>query len=279
MAPVPGAPAIRARDLDVVRSGATILRGACLEVPVGEHLAVLGPNGAGKTTLLHLLATYRFPTRGSLELFGHRLGRVDVRALRPHIGFVSVALDPLLEDITVVRTVAGSAIGAVAPPAAVLDEPALVSSAHDALRRVGAAHLLERRILTLSQGERQRVRIARALASGPALLLLDEPFAGLDLGGREQLLGVLDTLLTGTEGPTVVLVAHHLEELPTQLRRAALLADGRVVAEGPVDQVLTSEHVSAAFEVAVRVGRDPDGRWYARGGAPPSPRERGTSTP
>ncbi|MEX1163672.1 MAG: ATP-binding cassette domain-containing protein [Nitriliruptor sp.] len=263
--PAPGAPAVRARDLDVVRSGVTILRGADLDVPAGEHLAVLGPNGAGKTTLLHLLATYRFPTRGSLELLGHRLGRVDVRALRPHIGFVSVALDPLLEDITVLRTVAGSAIGSVAPPAAVLDEPALVTAAHTALERVGVDHLADRRILTLSQGERQRVRIARALASAPALLLLDEPFAGLDLGGREQLVTVLDALLTEPDGPTVVLVTHHLEELPTQLRRVLLLAEGRAVAEGPIEQVLTSAQVSSVFATPLQVVRDADGRWRATG--------------
>jgi iron complex transport system ATP-binding protein len=249
----------------VVTGGATLLHDVSLEVPRREHLAVLGPNGAGKTTLLRTLGTYRFPTRGEVTVLGHRLGRVDVRALRPLVGTVSVALDPLLEAIAVRRLVAGSSIGAIAPPPTVLDDPAAVAAADAALARVRADHLAERRVDTLSQGERQRVRIARALASDPALLLLDEPFAGLDVGARERLLADLDRLLADPRGPTVVLVTHHLEELPVGIRRALLLADGRATADGPADEVLTSSQVSATFATRLTVARDVSGRWRATG--------------
>lgn len=265
LAAVVGAPAVVARDVDVVEGGTTILSGVSLEVPRGEHLAVLGPNGAGKTTLLRVLSTYRFPTRGTVDLLGHRLGRIEVRRLRPRIGLVSVALDPLVDPVDVRLLVAGSTVGATHPPPEVLADPAVVAAAEHALQRVGAGHLATRRVDTLSQGERQRVRTARALASGPDLLLLDEPFAGLDVGGREQLLADLDQLLGEPGGPTVVLVSHHLEELPTQLRRAVLLSGGAAVASGPIEQVVTSVQLSAVFGVDLRVERADDGRWRATG--------------
>jgi iron complex transport system ATP-binding protein len=265
-----GAPVVAARGLTVVESANTILADVSVTLQRGEHLAVLGPNGAGKTTLLRVLATYRFPTRGELELLGHRLGRVDVRRLRPRVGLVSVALDPLVDAVPALPLVAGSRRGAILPPRGILDDTEAVDAARRALAQVGAGHLADRRVDTLSQGERQRVRIARALASEPDLLLLDEPFAGLDLGGRETLLADLDELLAEPDGPTVVLVTHHLEELPTGLVRGLLLSSGGALAAGPIDQVLTSAQVSRAFGVAVTVERATDGRWRATGARPDS---------
>jgi iron complex transport system ATP-binding protein len=265
-------PVVRARGVTVVESGTTILDDVDLDLARREHLAVLGPNGAGKTTLLRVLATYRFPTRGEVDLLGHRLGRVDVRSMRPRVGFVSIALDPLVAPVAALALVAGSRVGATFPPPAVLDDPATVAAARRALEQVGAGHLADRRVDTLSQGERQRVRTARALASEPDLLLLDEPFAGLDLGGREALITDLDRLLADPDGPTVLLVTHHLEELPTEVRRALLLADGEVVADGPIDAVLTSTQVSAVFGVDIEVRRSPAGRWRATGAHPDSTR-------
>jgi iron complex transport system ATP-binding protein len=261
----PGEMVVLARGVTVVERGVTILDDLDVEVAAGDHLAVLGPNGAGKTTLLRVLATYRFPTRGEVDLLGHRLGRVDVRSLRPRVGFVSVALDPLVAPVAVLTLVAGSRIGATFPPPGILDDEVAVEAARRALAQMGAVHLAERRVDTLSQGERQRVRIARALASEPALLLLDEPFAGLDLGGREALLADLDRLLSDPDGPTVVLVTHHLEEVPTGVRRALLLNGGAAVAAGPIEDVLTSSQVSAVFGVPIRVERAADGRWRATG--------------
>jgi iron complex transport system ATP-binding protein len=265
LAAVAGTPVVEARGVSVVVGGDTLLDDVSLRLEAREHLAVLGPNGSGKTTLLRVLATYRYPTRGEVTLLGHRLGRVDVRALRPRVGLVSVALDPLVDAVPVLPLVASSRRGATAPAPGILRDAEAVAAAERALAQVGAGHLAGRRVDTLSQGERQRVRTARALASGPDLLLLDEPFAGLDLGGRETLLADLDRLLADPRGPTVVLVTHHLEELPAGVTRALLLADGAAVGSGPIGEVLTSAQVSAAFGVEVAVGRDASGRWRATG--------------
>jgi iron complex transport system ATP-binding protein len=174
-----------------------------------------------------------------------------------------VALDPLLhERAAALPLVAAARIGGTWPPPTLLDDPEIRTAAVRALARVGATHLAKQRVDTLSQGERQRVRIARALAIEPSLLLLDEPFAGLDLGGRESLIADLDRLLAQSDSPTVVMVTHHLEELPTAMQQAVLLRGGRVTDMGPVDEVLCDGPVSEAFGYPVRVRTD-RGRWYA----------------
>jgi iron complex transport system ATP-binding protein len=254
---------VRLRGVGVTVDGSVILDDVDLDVVSGEHVVVLGPNGSGKTTLLRVLSTYRHPTRGEVAVLGTTFGQGDLRELRPRIGFVSTALDELLHvRASVLPLVAVARRGGTWPPPDVLDDPLVRAAAERALRRVGVAHLADRRVDTLSQGERQRVRIARALVIDPALVLLDEPFAGLDLGGRESLLADLDRLLAEPGGPTVVLVTHHLEELPTGIRRALLLREGRVVAGGPVDDVLADEPVSKAFGLPIRV-RERAGRWSA----------------
>jgi iron complex transport system ATP-binding protein len=257
-------PVVRVRGLEVVTGGTRLLAGVDLELAAGEHLAVLGPNGAGKTTLLRVLATYRFPTSGEVSVLGGRFGRVDLRALRPRVGLVSVGLDPLLaRHARVDAIVAAARTGVLVAWHAPVGDAEVVDAVATALARVGADHLAARRLDTLSQGEQQRVRIARALVTDPELLLLDEPFAGLDLGGRESLLGDLDRLLSEPGGPTVVLVTHHLEEVPPAVPRALLLREGRVVAAGAVGGVLTSPEVSAAFGIDVEVTRE-HGRLTAR---------------
>jgi iron complex transport system ATP-binding protein len=263
-----GEPDVLALDLVGVQiGGATLLEGVSLRIAQGEHLALLGPNGAGKTTLLRVLATRLYPTRGTVEVLGIRFGRDDLRAARTRIGFVSVALDTLDRararvDHLVAAAATGSTWPVGDPFAATRARPALRDEVDRALGRVGIAHLASRRVDTLSQGERQRVRIARALSLEPALLLLDEPFAGMDLGGRERLLADLDRLLAEPDGPTVVLVTHHLEELPAGVRSAALLRGGRVVAAGTCSDVLTSASVSAAFDLPIEVRHD-RGRYTA----------------
>jgi iron complex transport system ATP-binding protein len=255
---------VRLRGVGVTVDGATILRDVDLDLAGREHLAVLGPNGAGKTTLLRVLATLRYPTRGEATVLGTTFGRGDLRELRPRIGFVSVALDPLLrERVAALPLVAAAEQGVTWPGRDVLDDPRRVAAAERALARVGAGHLADRRVDTLSQGERQRVRIARALAPDPDLLLLDEPFAGLDLGGREGLLAALDGLLAEGDGPTVVLVTHHLEELPTGVRSALLLRGGRPSTPPPPTAVLTDVPVSAAFGLELAVSAT-DGRYTVR---------------
>lgn len=251
------APMLTLCGVGVTVDGSTILGPVDLRVGAREHLAVLGPNGSGKTTLLRVLSTYRYPTRGTATVLGTTFGRADLRELRPRVGFVSTSLDDLLHvRAPALPLVVAARRGGTRPVPDALADPRERDVAERALARVGAGHLAERRVDTLSQGERQRVRIARALAIDPELLLLDEPFAGLDLGGRESLLADLDALLEDPDGPTVVLVVHHLEELPTGVRSALLLRDGEVVASGPVREVLTDQAVSAAFGLAVRVEHD-----------------------
>ncbi|MFP4312174.1 MAG: ABC transporter ATP-binding protein [Nitriliruptoraceae bacterium] len=251
------------RAVGVRRGGTDLLRSIDLDVRAREHLAVLGPNGAGKTTLLRILATELYPTSGEVRVLGTTFGRGDLRELRPRIALVSLALDRLLDArLPALPLVAAARIGATWPPPRLLEREGLAAAASEALARVGAAHLAERRVDTLSQGERQRVRIARALAIDPALVLLDEPFAGLDLGGRESLLADLDRLLAEPDGPTVVMVTHHLEELPIGVRAALLLRGGEGVAAGPVTEVLADAPVSEAFGLAVTV-RGHEGRFTA----------------
>ena len=260
----------RLRGVTVRRSGSVLLDDLSLDLPQGEHLAVLGPNGAGKTTLLRILSTYLHPTAGEVAVLGARFGQVDLRTLRSRIGVVSVAMQRLLAPhAPAADLVAAARSGQTSADFGV--GAADRAAARGALARVGADHLADRICRTLSQGEWQRVQIARALVTDPELLLLDEPFAGLDLGGREAMVADLSRLLGEPDGPTVVLVTHHLEEIPVGVAGALLLRGGRAVASGAAADVLTSEAVSAAFGVKVEVGAEA-GRYTARvrlhGGAP-----------
>ena len=259
------------KDVEYRIGDAVLLDGVSLEVATGRHLVLLGPNGSGKTTILRLLATRLYPSVGSAEVLGVRFGAGDLRDVRVRIGLVSIALDDLdRARARVDHLVAAAATGSTWPigdPFASGPE-GLDARVRRSLERVGIAHLAARRVDTLSQGERQRVRIARALSVDPELLLLDEPFSGMDLAGRELLVADLDRLLAEPDGPTVVLVTHHLEELPRGIVDVALVRAGRIVAVGPAEDTLTDEHVSATFGLPVRV-RGEDGRYSAVAVEPP----------
>ncbi len=228
----------------------------------GELWALLGPNGAGKTTLLTVLGAEEFPSRGSVDILGERLGRTDVFRLRERIGFVDARLgrrfSPDLTVTQVVRTGATATIG--------LFEERLTADDRDRaathLQTMGVAHLTDRRFAVCSHGERTRALIARALVAQPRLLLLDEPGSGLDLGGRETLLAALGQVVAGDPTLTVVVTTHHLEELPMETTHTLLLRDGRIVTAGHVDEALTDASLSACFGLDVRVARS-DGRWHA----------------
>jgi iron complex transport system ATP-binding protein len=266
---VPLAPAkvditFQASSVDLVRDGQLLLDRVSLTIRTGEHWALLGPNGAGKSTLLQLMATYAYPTRGQVELLGHQLGRVNVFTLRPWIGHVSPhhRVDPQRAVLEVVLTGVTGTIQLVQRRETSQDE---LSRAVALTELMGLADRADARWEVLSQGERSRTLIARALMAQPRLLLLDEPAAGLDVAGREQLLASVDELRQDQPGLATVLVTHHLEELPASTTHALLLRRGQVLASGQADEVLTSELASACFEHPVTITRH-DGRWAARSG-------------
>ncbi len=247
----------------VARGNVELLRAVTWRVELDERWVVLGPNGAGKTTLLNLAAARLFPTRGTVRVLGEQLGRVDVNELRTRIGLTTVALhDRIPPDENVLDVVMTAAWGVVGRFRESYETPD-TARAEALLHQIGASALAGRRYGTLSEGERKRVQIARALMTDPELLLLDEPAAGLDLGGREDLVRRLGDLAADPMAPALVLVTHHVEEIPPGFSHAMLLRQGEVVAQGPIEAVLTSANLSATFDVGLTVNRV-DGRYSAR---------------
>lgn len=251
------------QDVTVRRGPKTILDHVSWRVAEDERWVVLGRNGAGKTTLLQIAAGRMHPTSGTAHVLGERLGAVDVFELRPRIGVASAALaDRIAPGETVLDVVLTAAYGMTGRWREQYD--ALDHERARALLDVfGVGALAERRFGTLSEGERKRTQIARALMTDPEILLLDEPAAGLDLGGREELLGALTELAGDHRSPVLVLVTHHVEEVPAGFTHGLLLDDGRVHAQGLLDDVLTAETLSSAFGVRLDVERHGD-RWSAR---------------
>jgi iron complex transport system ATP-binding protein len=257
------APALRLAGVCVVRPPVTILSGIDWTVGAGERWVVLGPNGSGKTTLLRLASLYLHPTAGTVDVLGRRFGRVDVRRLRTRIGLVSPALADLLRpDITVVDAVMSAREAALETWWHTYDERDR-DHALDLLGRTGTRSLANRTFGTLSSGERQRVLVARSLWGDPGLVLLDEPTAGLDLGAREDLIGRLSALAGDPATPPTVLVTHHVEEIPAGFTHALLLRGGRVLAGGPIAEVLTGRALSDLFGLALELDVA-GGRYAAR---------------
>ncbi|MFF2348603.1 ABC transporter ATP-binding protein [Kitasatospora sp. NPDC058115] len=259
-------PLLRARAVDVLRDGRHLLRGIDLTIRPGEHWALLGPNGAGKSTLLALLGAVSHPTRGEVDVLGRRLGRVDIRELRAHLGHVNPR-HPLRSPLTVREVVLTGVTNTIEPDLHRKPAPEELDRAELLIDTLGMAAAAESPWTTLSQGERGRALIARALMPSPRLLLLDEPATGLDLTARELLLDSLDLLRHQHPELASVLVTHHLEELPESTTHALLLRGGETVAAGPVDAVMTTELVSATFGHPIRIARH-EGRWTARAAAP-----------
>ena len=253
------------RGVSVVRSGTRIVDAIDWRVEAGERWVVAGPNGAGKSTVLAVASTRLWPSHGSVGVLGEEIGRVDARRLRRRIGDAGAALaERFAPDLAAIDVVVSAATGALAPWWDAYSD-ADREWARELLDVVGVASLADRTFGTLSTGERQRVLLARTLMPDPDLLLLDEPAAGLDLGAREDLVDRLAALAARTRPAAIVLVTHHLEEVPPGFDRALLLAHGRVVASGPIDEVLADGPLSAAYELPLRVSRD-GGRYSARRG-------------
>ena len=231
----------------------------------GERWIVLGPNGSGKTTLFELASGYLHPTRGTVDILGHRLGRVDVRRLREHIGLVSTAVAKKL-----VPQHHGHRRGGVAPgtgpwsPGGTTTTTANGTGPAACSPSAGFEAIADRRFGVLSDGERQQVLLARALMSDPALLLLDEPAAGLDVGGRERLVATLGRLARDVTAPPMVMITHHVEEIPVGFTHVLLLREGRVVAAGPLLETLDAGSLSATFGLPL-VLEGAAGRWSCRG--------------
>lgn len=251
-------------DLSVVRGGTRILDGVSWRVDPEERWVILGPNGAGKTTLLQIASANMHPSSGIATVLGERLGRTDVFELRPRIGFASTALARLVPPeetvLNVVMTAAYSVLGRWREEYESLDE-------RRARRVLAEWHLedFEDRLFgTLSDGERKRVQIARAVMTDPELLLLDEPAASLDLGAREELVWLLGGYAQSPDSPAMIMVTHHVEEIPAGFNRALLIADGRTVAAGPIDEVITAENLSTTFGLPLTLSRSEDGRFAAR---------------
>ena len=231
----------------VVRGQSILLDDINWEVEEGQRWVVLGPNGAGKTTLLQLASGRMHPSRGVVGILDEVLGAVDVFELRPRIGLASASLAeciPPRERVgDVVVTASYGVVGRWRESYDSLDH----GRALQLLDALGAAHLVDRTYGTLSEGERKRVQIARSLMTDPELMLLDEPAAGLDLGGREDLVRRLGDIAGDLAAPALVLVTHHVEEIPPNFTDVLLLRDGRVVAQGPIEITLTEGNLSATF--------------------------------
>jgi iron complex transport system ATP-binding protein len=254
---------LRLTDVGVRREGRWILDGIAWTVRSGERWAIVGPNGSGKTTLVQIAATYLWPSRGTVEVLGERIGAVDARELRRRIGFVSAALAAEVEGSLAAADLVMSARHAALAPWWAAYRPNDAARAEAALDRLGLAGLGRRTFATLSSGERQRVLIARTLMTQPELMLLDEPAAGLDLGAREALVSRIEALVADPTLSAIALVSHHVEEVPAGFSHALVLAEGRVVAAGPIGATLTGDVLSQAYRMPIRV-HTADGRFWAR---------------
>jgi iron complex transport system ATP-binding protein len=250
-------------NVSVRRVGAMLLRQVSWTVRAGERWVVIGANGAGKSTLLQVMAGAMRPTSGAVALLGEPLEEADLDDLLPRVGWASAALADLIPVDEVVLDVVLTASQAIVKRGGERYDAADISRAHDLLAQVGCRRLVDRRFGSLSEGERKRVQLARAVMTDPEVLLLDEPAAGLDLGGREALLRLLSRLADDADAPVQVLVSHHVEEIPEGFTHALLIREGQVVEAGPIEAALTSASLSRTFGLPLRVLAH-RGRWTAR---------------
>ncbi len=256
-------PVLRLSSVRFRRDERDLLHDIDLAVYPGQRWVLLGPNGAGKTSLIRIAGLYEFPTEGTVDILGFRAGRVDIRQLRPRIGLHSPALADLLRpQLTALEIVTAALHGSLVPwwhPCTAQEQ----EEGRRQLERVGCGALAARTYATMSSGERQRVLLARTLITQPSLLLLDEPAATLDLVGREELLDTLDRIAAEPDTPPMVLVTHHVEEIPTSFTHAVLLRAGAIVYAGPLADVLQADRLSDCYGIGLEVGYH-DGRWSAR---------------
>ena len=268
--PVSNADVLRLSEVRLVRGNTTVLDGVDWRVRRGERWIVLGPNGSGKSSLCQIITLYLHPSSGSVWVLGGRLGRVDTRTLRLKIGVTSAAIAEMIRpNLTAEEIVVAGKYAALAHWWHTYEEIDW-EQARACLKRVGCRDNSEQRFGTLSSGERQRVLVARALMTNPDLLVLAEPTTGLDLAGREQLVQTLTELARDSDAPPLIVVTHHVDEVPPGFTHALLLANGRVSASGPIQDVLTSTELTNCFGLKLAVERRHD-RWRARATNPVNP--------
>lgn len=257
-----GSPVLELDAVSFVRQGRTILDDVNLTIEPGQRWTLLGANGAGKSTILSMCGATAFPTTGTVDVLGRRLGRVDLRELRSHIGHV----DPrhqVRRPLTVTEVVLTGATNTADFVPRWKPSPETVTRLYELIDLMGLGDLKDSAWPQLSQGERGRTLIARALVAQPELLLLDEPTTGLDVSARELLLQTVDDLHANEPDLATVLVTHHLEELPASTTHAMLIKDGKVLASGDADSTITTELITECFDFPLRIERR-DGRWSAR---------------
>ncbi len=257
------AAALNLHEISFVREGRAILDRISLQVQSDQRWLVLGANGSGKTTLIRIAALYQHPSSGSVSVLGHELGHTDVRTLRSQIGYASAALAAQFRTDLISRDVVMTARHGALEPWWHQYTTADQNQALNCLIQMGVAHLAHRSIGTLSSGEMQRVLLARTLMNSPAVVLLDEPSARLDLAGREQLVNALEELSVTAEAPPLVLVTHHVDEIPPSMTHVLLVRDGQMLAAGPLADTLTAESLSECFGLQLRLERRSNGRFTA----------------
>jgi len=249
--------------VSLMREGRWLLRDIDWHVHSDQHWVVLGPNGAGKTLMLQIASTYVAPTRGTVRLLGRQRGRVDVRDLRRLIGYAGTGPAAMVhQNLPAIEIVVTGKHAAFVDSRRHEYDESDWRRAGELLARLEAAELAERRFATLSAGEKARVMIARSLINSPPILLLDEATTGLDLGARERLVASLAGLAADPAGPAIVLVTHHVEEIPPGFDHIALISQGRMVDSGPITTTLTADVLTTTFGADIRLDRR-DGRYHA----------------
>lgn len=254
---------IHMSQVSIRRGNNVLLDDISWHVEADQRWIIMGPNGAGKSTLVNVAATRTHPTRGNVAILGEVLGAVDVFDLRPSIGLSSTLLAQQVPGGETLRNLVVTAAYGVTGRWREEYDPEDLARAEELLARWGIAKFAERKFRTLSEGERKRALIARAMMTDPELLILDEPTAGLDLAGRETLVRSLTQLASDPYAPTPILVTHHVEEIPPQFTHAMLMRDGQIISAGPIDTALTEETLSEAFRLPLNVTRNAEGRFSA----------------
>ncbi|WP_051077936.1 ABC transporter ATP-binding protein [Corynebacterium lubricantis] len=251
------------RGVEVRRGGKTLIGPVDWQVELDERWVIIGPNGAGKTTLIKIAGAQEFPSAGTAFVLGEQLGKVDLRDLRASIGMTSAAFAHRIPDEEKVGDLVISAGYSILGRWREDYDEMDYEQASEKLEQLGAMHLIDHTWGTLSEGERKRVLIARAIMTDPELLILDEPGAGMDLGGREDLVTYLGDLALDPDSPAIIMITHHVEEIPYGFTHAMLLDEGNVVAQGLIDDVMTSANLTTAYHQPIELNKV-DGRYFAR---------------